>query len=80
MTIGDRSEAVAVPRRRRKGKGMPSGFASVRDLISFVAGMGIIGNEIFLSDKIEIYAIGVGVALAGLPVVFGADERKGSGA
>jgi hypothetical protein len=63
--------AVATPR-----KGLPSGFASVRDLICFVAGLIIIGNEVFFSQEIEAYAIGVGVALAGLPLVFGADERK----
>lgn len=77
MEIGERP-APATPVRRRRKKGLPSGFASIRDLVSFVAGMGIIGNEIFLSDKVEVYAIGVGIALAGLPVVFGADERRGN--
>lgn len=57
-------------------RGLPSGFASIRDLICFVAGLIIIGNEVFFSSQIEAYAIGVGVALAGLPLVFGADERK----
>lgn len=58
-------------------RGLPSGFASIRDLICFVAGLIIIGNEVFFSrGDIEAYAIGVGVALLGLPLVFGADERK----
>lgn len=55
---------------------MPSGFSSVRDILSFIAGLGIISNEVFFSDKVEVAILTVGVALAGLPVVFGADERR----
>ena len=58
---------------------MPSGFATIRDLLSFAAGMVIILNEVFVSPTVEAAAVGVGVALTGLPLVFGADERKGSG-
>lgn len=69
------------PRRRRsddagQGRGLPSGFTTLRDLISFVAGMVIIVNEAFFSPTIELYAMGAGLALCGLPLVFGADERK----
>jgi hypothetical protein len=66
-------EAPAVVKVKR---GLPSGFASIRDLICFVAGLVIIANEVFFSVAIEAYAIGVGVALLGLPLVFGADERN----
>lgn len=65
-----------VPAVVKGRRGLPSGFASIRDLICFVAGLIIIGNEVFFSPVIEAYAIGVGVALLGLPLVFGADERK----
>jgi hypothetical protein len=75
MNIGRRESADDPAARTGKQK-FTSGFASLRDLISFVAGMIIIGYEVFFADHIEVYAIGVGVALAGLPVVFGADERK----
>lgn len=57
-------------------RGLPSGFSSIRDLICFIAGLAIVGNEVFLSPEIAAGAIGVGVALLGLPLVFGADERK----
>jgi hypothetical protein len=57
---------------------MPSGFSSLRDLLSFVAGMVIVGNEVFFQQAVEVALLTVGVALLGLPVVFGADERKKS--
>lgn len=57
-------------------RGLPSGFSSIRDLICFIAGLAIIVNEVFLSTEIAAGAIGVGVALLGLPLVFGADERR----
>lgn len=55
---------------------MPSGFSSIRDILSFVAGIVIIGNEVFFQSTVEIALLTVGVALAGLPVVFGADEKR----
>jgi hypothetical protein len=55
---------------------LPSGFATLRDLISFIGGLAIIANEVFISASVEAYAVGVGVAMMGLPLVFGADERK----
>lgn len=62
------------PARRRSL--MPSGFASVRDLLSFGAGVAIITHEVWWSGRVEVAILTVGVALAGLPVVFGADEKK----
>lgn len=61
---------------RRERARMPSGFSSIRDILSFIAGLAIISNEVFLSDKVEVAILTVGVALAGLPVVFGADEKR----
>ena len=55
---------------------MPSGFSSVRDILSFVAGIAMIANEVFFSEQVEVAILTVGVALAGLPVVFGADEKR----
>ncbi len=66
------AEAVAARKKAR----MPSGFASIRDILSFVAGLCVIGNEVFLQDAVEIAILTVGVALCGLPVVFGADEKR----
>lgn len=66
---------VTVKRVRQR---MPSGFSSVRDILSFVAGIAMIANEVFLSAQVEVAILTVGVALAGLPVVFGADEKRGS--
>lgn len=61
---------------KRKRRGLPSGFTTLRDAISFALGAIILVNEVFLSKGVEPYAIGVSVALMGLPLVFGADERK----
>lgn len=66
-------ERAAVEKKRR---GLPSGFSTMRDIISFVLGAVILVNEIFISKSVEPYAFGVAVALMGLPLVFGADERK----
>jgi hypothetical protein len=80
--VGDEQEKVGEERAEkgasngRPRRGLPTGFATIRDLISFVAGMVIIANEVFFSETVEAYAIGVGVALTGLPLVFGADERR----
>lgn len=56
-----------------------SGFASARDLLTFVAGLAIIGNEVFISPTAEPSIVAVGVVMIGLPVAFGADERKRKG-
>lgn len=58
---------------------LPSGFATLRDVIAFLAGMAIIVHEVFLSKQADATAVAVGVSLTGLPLVFGADERRKSG-
>lgn len=72
--------APAPPAEQSKGRriaGMPSGFTSLRDLLSFISGVGIIAHEVWWSNgPPQVAILTVGVALAGLPVVFGADERK----
>lgn len=60
---------------KRAGR-LPSGFTTLRDLLTFGFGMVIIGHEVFWSDKAEPAAIAIGVTLSGLPLVFGADERR----
>lgn len=56
-----------------------SGFATARDLITFIAGLAFVGNEVFVSATAEPAIIAVGVTMMGLPLVFGADERKRGG-
>lgn len=58
---------------------LPSGFATLRDVVTFVAGLGFVGNEVFISATAEPAIIAVGVTMMGLPLVFGADERKRGG-
>jgi len=62
------------PSKRRQM--LPSGFATLRDAFLFVLGIVIICYEAFAADKIEPYVLAVGLAMTGLPVVFGADERR----
>lgn len=57
-------------------KPLPSGFATLRDVLSFLVGMAIIGFEVFLQPNVEPASIAVGLTLTGLPLVFSADERK----
>ena len=59
---------------------MPSGFTTLRDGITFIAGIVIIGYEVFVSPEVEIGVLAVGLTMTGLPVVFGADERRKQGA
>lgn len=59
-----------------KARRFSSGFSSLRDVLSFIAGVVIIGHEVFFQNTVEIAILTVGVALAGLPVVFGADEKR----
>lgn len=70
--------------RDKRGSGQPftSGFATLRDVLSFVMGMAIIAHEVWWADTAEAAIIGFGLALTGLPFVLGADERgaKGGGA
>lgn len=63
-------------RRAATGTRMPSGFTTLRDLISFVAGLAIVVNEVAISATVEVYALGAGLALMGLPLMLNADERR----
>jgi hypothetical protein len=70
-------------RNTRRGSRRPAakarfqtGFATLRDVLSFLVGVGITVHEVFLSSSVELYALTAGVALMGLPLVFGADEKK----
>lgn len=58
---------------------IPSGFATLRDVIAFVLGVAVLAHEVFIADSVDAYAIGVGVALTGLPLVLSVDERRASG-
>ena len=60
-------------------KRLPSGFATIRDVVTFVSGMVIIGSEVFGSKTVEPAVLAVGLTMTGLPLVFGADERRKGG-
>lgn len=66
------------PRPQNRGR-LPSGFTTLRDLLTFVAGLGFVANEVFVSSTAEPAIVAVGVTMMGLPLVFGADERKRGG-
>ena len=66
---------TAAPARTERRR-IPTGFATMRDVISFMVGMAIILNEVFRQESAEPTAVAIGVALTGLPLVFGADERR----
>lgn len=74
-TPAHRADPPAAPAR----KPFTHGFASVRDIITFLGGLAIIANEVFISDTAEASIVAVGVVMIGLPVAFGADERKRKG-
>ncbi len=59
----------------RKGR-LSSGFSTMRDVVTFALGLIIIGFEVFVSAEVEPSVLAVGLAMTGLPVVFGADERR----
>jgi len=71
----EKPPAQVTTQRRRSV--LPSGFATIRDLVSFIAGLAIIGHEVFLSPQTEAYALALGLTLCGLPVAFSSDEKKG---
>lgn len=64
------------PTEQRKGRLLPSGFATIRDVVTFTLGMVIIGYEVFVSRNVEFAVLAVGLTMTGLPLVFGADERR----
>ena len=71
---------MTTPTPTRKGGGrLPSGFTTIRDALTFIAGIIIIGYEVFVSKEVEIGVLAVGLTMTGLPVVFGADERRKGG-
>lgn len=55
---------------------LPSGFATIRDALTFAAGMVVIGVEVFGKGDVEPAVLAVGLTMTGLPLVFGADERR----
>ena len=74
----EESRAPAPETSPKRGR-LPSGFSTVRDIITFVAGLGFVCNEVFISQTAEPAIVAVGVTMMGLPLVFGADERKRGG-
>jgi hypothetical protein len=69
---GQKPEERAPTRHR-----LPSGFSTIRDIVSFGVGLLIIGNEVFIQSTADPAVIAVGMAMTGLPLVFGANEKKG---
>lgn len=59
--------------------GGKSGFKTVRDLVLFVAGLGVCFYHIATTpaDKLNIGLLIFGASLAGLPSVIRADEKNG---
>lgn len=75
----DNDDRAAVTGEAGRRRMLPSGFATLRDVVTFVIGLGIIINEVFLQPSVEPAAVAIGVSLTGLPLVFGADERRRPG-
>jgi hypothetical protein len=70
-------QAAPADRTRAGSVASRQGFTSLRDLLSFLSGVAIIAHEVwFASGHPQVAILTVGVALAGLPVVFGADEKR----
>lgn len=63
--------------RGRRGSRLPSGFATLRDVVTFVAGLGIITHQVFIRETADPTVMLVGVSLMGLPLVF-ADRTGGN--
>jgi hypothetical protein len=63
-------ERVSQPRRA-----FSSGFVTLRDLASFVLGAGIVVHEV-ISPSVELFAMGAGLSLMGLPFALAADEKR----
>jgi hypothetical protein len=45
-------------------------------VLCFILGVAIILHEVFIQATAEAAVIGVGVALCGLPLVLGADDKR----
>lgn len=59
-------------------RGLPSGFGSVKEILSYVLGAGALlyGFEFAAPDR-ALLAVGAGMALLGAPVVGSIFEKKG---
>jgi hypothetical protein len=57
---------------------LKSGFTTLRDLVSFLLGAAIIVHEV-LSPTVELFAMGAGLSLMGLPFALAADEKRKGG-
>lgn len=55
---------------------MTSGFNTVRDLLSYVLGLAVIGWEVFVADKVDWGALLVGMGLMGLPLALGSGDPR----
>lgn len=53
-----------------------SGFVSIRDVILFAAGLGIIGHQVFMADTIDPTVLLIGAAAAGLPLIFDRPKER----
>lgn len=65
-----------MPSPPEKPKRLPSGFSTIRDILTFVIGVCLIIYEVVIPDEVRPYVLAVGLTMAGLPLVFGADERR----
>lgn len=63
---------ITKPKRAR----LPSGFTTLRDVFTFGMGIAIIVWEVFVSSEVSEAVLAVGLSMAGLPIVFGADEKR----
>ena len=52
-----------------------SGFNTVRDMVLFLVGLGILGQQIFLSEEVNSFIVSLGAAAVGLPVVLRTDSK-----
>lgn len=67
---------MAAAQRRR---GLRLGFTTVRDVLSYTAGMIVLGHEVFMVDQPSIPLLTLGMALVGLPTALGAGGRGDRG-
>lgn len=68
----------ATTRRARSKKKIESGFTSVREIVSYFLGAGVlIYGVVEASPDRQLIVVGAGLALLGAPVVGGIFEKKG---
>jgi len=60
------------PRRR-----LPTGFRSVRDLVSYLLGAGVLIYEVVVTDEMRWGVITVAMVLLGLPLALGSGDPAG---